>query len=143
MSKMIFVNLPVADLAAATRFYEAIGCTRNAMFSDDKASSMVWSDTITFQLLTREYFATFTSKPIPDARASCQVLLCVSVETRDGVDALVVAGEAAGGNAGVREPQDMGFMYNRAIEDPDGHILEIAWMDMNAFAGEGEETAAA
>lgn len=138
MSKMIFVNLPVADLAAATGFYQAIGCTRNDMFSDDKASSMAWSDTITFQLLTREYFSTFTSKPIPDAKASCQVLLCVSVDTRDGVDALVAKGEAAGGNASIREPQDMGFMYNRAIEDPDGHILEIAWMDMNAFADAGE-----
>lgn len=143
MSKMIFVNLPVADLAAATRFYEAIGCSKNAMFSDDKASSMVWSDTISFQLLTRDYFSSFTSKAIPDAKASCQVLLCVSVDTRDGVDALVAAGEAAGGNGRVREPQDMGFMYNRAIEDPDGHVLEIAWMDMNAFAGEGGETAAA
>lgn len=142
MPKMIFVNLPVADLAAATGFYEAIGCTKNAMFSDDKASSMAWSDTITFQLLTRDYFATFTSKPIPDAKASCQMLLCVSVDTRDGVDALVAAGEAAGGNAGIREPQDMGFMYNRAIEDPDGHVLEIAWMDMNAFAGADEAASA-
>jgi predicted lactoylglutathione lyase len=29
MPKMIFVNLPVNDLAAATRFYEAIGCKKN------------------------------------------------------------------------------------------------------------------
>lgn len=29
MSKSIFVNLPVADLAASTRFYEAIGCVKN------------------------------------------------------------------------------------------------------------------
>ena len=26
MAKMIFLNLPVADLATSTRFYEAIGC---------------------------------------------------------------------------------------------------------------------
>lgn len=52
MSKMIFVNLPVKNLAAATRFYEATGCNKNERFSDDKASSMVWSDTITFSNCT-------------------------------------------------------------------------------------------
>ena len=64
MPKMIFVNLPVKDLAASIRFYEAIGCSKNAQFSDENAASMVWSDAITFQLLTRDYYATFTAKPI-------------------------------------------------------------------------------
>jgi len=68
MPKMIFVNLPVTDLAASTRFYEAIGCRKNEQFSDDRAASMVWSDTITFQLLQRDYFASFTSKAVADAR---------------------------------------------------------------------------
>ena len=70
MSKMIFVNLPVADLAATTRFYEAIGCAKNEQFSDDKAVSMMWSDTVVFMLLKEEYFATFTPKQVTDARRS-------------------------------------------------------------------------
>jgi predicted lactoylglutathione lyase len=45
MAKMMFVNLPVADLAVATRIYEAIGCKKNPQFSDANAASMVWSDT--------------------------------------------------------------------------------------------------
>ncbi|RHW18764.1 lactoylglutathione lyase [Sphingomonas gilva] len=129
MSKMIFVNLPVNDIAAATRFYEAIGCTQNPQFSDDNASSMMWSDGITFQLLHRDYFATFIAKPVADAKASCEVLIALSCDTRETVDQLVQAGEGAGGNAGVRAPMDLGFMYNRAVEDPDGHVLELAWMD--------------
>lgn len=32
-----------------------------------------------------------------------------------------------------REPQDHGFMYGRSIEDLDGHIWEIFWMDSNAI----------
>jgi hypothetical protein len=71
MSRVLYVNLPVKDLAAATRFYEAIGCKKNDQFSDEKAASMVWSDTITFQLLTREYFATFTSKRVADGHGTC------------------------------------------------------------------------
>lgn len=132
MARMIFVNLPVANLAVATRFYEAIGCKKNPQFSDANAASMVWSDTITFQLLTREYFKTFTAKPISDAHRTCAVLLALSQDSRDSVNAGVEAAAAAGGKADVRERMDMGWLYNRAVEDPDGHILELVWMDMGA-----------
>jgi uncharacterized protein len=134
MAKTIFVNLPVADLAVATRFYEAIGCRKNQQFSDARAASMVWSDTITFQLLTREYFGTFTTKPISDAHRSCAVMFALLRDSRDSVDAVVEAAAAAGGKTDVRERMDMGWMYNRAVEDPDGHILELVWMDMAAMA---------
>jgi uncharacterized protein len=140
-AEMIFVNLPVTDLAASTRFYEAIGCHKNAQFSDHKASSMVWSDTITFQLLTREFFATFTAKPVADAHAACQVMLCLSRDSREAVDSLVGSAAKAGGKADVRAPIDMGFMYNRAFEDPDGHELEVVWL--NPAAMPGSKTAAA
>ena len=135
MPKMIFVNLPVKDLAAATRFYEAIGCHKNDQFSDEQASSMVWSDTITFQLLSRDYFSTFTPKPVADAHAGTEVLLALSHDSREHVDTVAEAGAASGGKADMREPLDLGFLYNRAVEDPDGHVLELAWMDMSQ-AGE-------
>jgi len=127
--KMIFVNLPVRDLGAATRFYQAIGCEKNPQFSDDKASSMAWSDAIVFQLLTREYFGTFVSKPVADARAACAVQLALSCGSRAEVDAFVQAAAAAGGRADTRKPMDLGWLYNRAVEDPDGHVLEAVWVD--------------
>lgn len=131
MPKMIFVNLPVKDLAVATRFYEAIGCVKNDQFSDEKASSMMWSDTITFQLLTHDYYKTFTSKPIADAHKTSGMLLALSQDSREAVDAITEAAGKAGGKADVREPQDMGFMYLRSFADPDGHVFEPAWMDMS------------
>lgn len=134
MTQMIFVNLPVTNLAASTRFYEAIGCVKNDMFSDDNASSMVWSDTITFQLLTHGHFANFTSRPIADAQATCQVLLALTRDSRADVDAIAEAAGKTGGTADVRDVTDMGFMYNRAFADPDGHIFEAVWMDMEAAA---------
>ncbi|MDK1493467.1 lactoylglutathione lyase [Sinorhizobium sp. 7-81] len=141
MPKMIFVNLPVKNIAASTRFYQAIGCQKNEQFSYDKASSMVWSDAITFQLLTRDYFATFTSKEIPDAHATCQVLLCLSCDSREEVDSLTETAAKAGGKADIREPMDMGFMYNRTFEDPDGHVVELAWMDPQAVMDGNAESA--
>ena len=136
MSKMIFINLPVKDLAASTRFYEAIGCVKNEQFSDHNASSMVWSETIVFQLLARNHYATFTDKPIADAHAANAMLLALSRDSREEVDAIVQAAAGAGGKADVREPQDLGFMYLRTFEDPDGHTFEPAWMNMEAMAGE-------
>jgi predicted lactoylglutathione lyase len=135
---MIFVNLPVQDLDAATRFYEAIGCAKNEQYSDTKASNMVWSDAIVFHLLTRDYFATFTPKPVADAKGSSEVLLCLSCGSREEVDALTKTASASGGRADVREPLDMGFMYNRTFEDPDGHVFELVWMDVKSMAA-GEQ----
>lgn len=135
MPKMIFVNLPVADLAASTRFYSTIGCRKNEQFSNEKASSMVWSDTITFQLLTRDYFSTFISKAIPDAHQTCQMLLALSCDSRDAVNAISAAAASAGGKADIRETMDLGWLYNRAFADPDGHVFETVWMDANALRG--------
>jgi uncharacterized protein len=135
MPKMIFVNLPVRDIAAATRFYEAIGCTKNPQFSDEKSASMVWSDTITFQLLTQDYFKTYLTKPIADARAATGVLFALSQDSREAVDAVVEAAKKHGGRADVREAQDLGFMYLRSFEDPDGHVFEPAFMDMSQLPG--------
>ena len=132
MPQMIFVNLPVRDVARSTAFYEAIGCTKDERFSGDHASAMVLSDTITFMVLAHDFFATFTPKPIANAHATTEVLICISRESRADVDAIVAKAASAGGKADIREKQDMGFMYSRAFEDPDGHIFEPMHMDLDA-----------
>lgn len=129
MPKTIFINLPVTNLSAATGFYEAIGCARNAQFSDERASSMAWSETITFQLLTRDYYATFSPKPIADAHKVSAALFAISCDSRQQVDAIVDAAVAAGGKGDIRERQDLGFPYGRTFEDPDGNVFEPMWMD--------------
>ncbi|HEU5050498.1 MAG TPA: VOC family protein [Gemmatimonadales bacterium] len=144
MSRMIFVNLPVRDLAAATRFYEAIGCEKNEQFSDDRAASMVWSDTILFMLLQRDYFATFTPKHVADAGRTSEVLLALSFGSRAEVDAFAEAAARSGGKADIRPRQELGFMYSRSIEDPDGHIFEPVWMNPDAvMAHAGDQSASA
>lgn len=134
MPKMIFINLPVKDLAAATRFYEAIGCTKNVEFSNDDVSSMMWSEEITFMLLKHAYFSTFTTKPIADAHATAAALIALSMDSKAEVDAITETAGKNGGKSDIRAPQDLGFMYGRAFEDPDGNIFEPVWMDMSASA---------
>jgi predicted lactoylglutathione lyase len=132
MAKLIFVNLPVADLPRAVGFYEAVGAVKNPQFSDDTAACMVFSETIHAMLLTHDKFRQFTTKAIPDARATCQVLLCVSADSRAEVDSTVARAGAAGGAVDPGPKQDHGFMYGRSFEDPDGHIWEVMWMDLDA-----------
>ena len=132
MAKLIFVNLPVTDLARSTDFYEAVGATKNEQFSDHTAACMVFSDTIHAMLLTHDKFRQFTPKAIADARTTSEVLICVSADSRDEVDGLVRKAISAGGKGDPTPTQDFGFMYGRSYEDPDGHIWEVMWMDMEA-----------
>lgn len=133
MAKMIFVNLPVKDVAKSTAFYEAIGFTRDPRFSNEMASAMQWSDEITLMILGHDFYSTFIPhKTIADSSKVNEVLLCLSFDSREAVDAITEKAGTSGGKADVREPQDMGFMYGRSFEDPDGHIFEPMFMDMEA-----------
>ena len=142
MEKMIFVNLPVSDLARSIAFYEAIGATADPVFRDESSQMMRISETICVMLLTHEKFGGFTSRKIPDAHETAQVLLALSEESRDAVDAVT---EKAGANGGTADPnpvQDHGFMYGRSYADPDGHIWQVCWMDMAAvMPADAEATA--
>ncbi|MDI6836462.1 MAG: VOC family protein, partial [Rhizobiaceae bacterium] len=64
-----------------------------------------------------------------------QTLIALSVETRDEVDQTVEKAAHAGGKADPNPMQDHGFMYSRSVEDPDGYVWEILWMDQAAAAG--------
>ncbi|GGD96316.1 hypothetical protein GCM10011390_13860 [Aureimonas endophytica] len=144
MSKLIFINLPVADLARSIAFYEALGARRNPQFSDETAACMVVSDVIHVMLLTHAKYRQFTTKPIADAREVSAVLLCLSAESLAAVDQAVSDAVGAGGRPDPTPTQDFGFMYGRSYEDPDGHIWEIMWMDVAAAEGAmgGAEAAA-
>ena len=134
MSKMVFLNLPVRDLTASTAFYVALGGTVNDQFSDEGAKSIMLSETIIVMLQTYERYRSYTQRPIGDARRESQLLIALSADSRDAVNALVDSTVAAGGRADPNPVQDHGFMFGRSIEDPDGYVWEAAWVDMGAHA---------
>lgn len=132
MPKMIFVSLPVQDLAASTRFYEALGFTRNPQFSDDASACMVWSEAIYAMLLTHAKWRSFTSRPFPPD-GTARSMLSLSIDSREAVDTLQAAAAAHGGQADANPPEDLGFMYSRDLADPDGHLWATFWMDPAAI----------
>lgn len=130
--QMIFVNLPVNDLAASRRFMEAVGASNEPKFTDDTAACMVMSDSIFFMLLTHDKYRQFTDIPIADLRKNSAGIFCLSRESREAVDATIEAGVAAGGTADPGPKQDYGSMYGRSLLDPDGNHFEFMWMDAAA-----------
>ncbi|HSI47445.1 MAG TPA: VOC family protein [Ideonella sp.] len=138
MTKMIIVSLPVADLPASIAFYKALGFEPNPQWTDDTGASMVWSETIQVMLLTHAKWRTFTERPFPPA-GTASVMLTLSLDSRDAVDAVNSAAAAHGGQADVNPVQDMGFMYGRDLADPDGHLWGAMWMDVSAMPGAAEQ----
>jgi hypothetical protein len=132
MPQLIFVNLPVRDLARSTAFYQAIGAAKDERFCDETGSCMLFSDTIHVMLLTHDKFRQFTPKPIADARTVSQVLLCISADSRAAVDELVAKAGAGGGGIDPSPQEDFDFMYGRSFEDLDGHLWGVTWLDLEA-----------
>ncbi|MCC2635902.1 MAG: hypothetical protein K0S48_3788 [Ramlibacter sp.] len=128
MARKIFVNLPIKDMERSQAFFRALGFSFNPQFTNEQGACMVISEDIFTMLLVEPFFQTFTKKPIADARKSTEVLVCLSCDSRDEVDALVKKAIAAGGTA-PNAPQDHGFMYAHGFEDLDGHVWELVWMD--------------
>ncbi len=131
MATMIFVNLPAKDLPKTMEFFGKLGFAFNPQFTDATAACMVVSESIYAMLLTEEKFQGFTPKPISDARQSTEVLIALSLDSRQAVEAMVAQAVAAGGRT-YAEPNDHGFMYQHGFEDLDGHIWELFYMDPSA-----------
>ena len=134
MPRMIFISLPVTDIPRSRKFYEALGFTINEKFSDETTACIVVSETIYFMILTHERFQGFSPKLLILPSTGAMSLIALSCESRAEVDTLTEAALKAGGKE-VHDPEDLGFMYSRAFEDPDGNGFGPMWMDPAAAAG--------
>ena len=128
MATQIFVNLPVKNLNRSVEFFTKLGFKFNPEFADETATCMIVSENIFVMLLTEAKFKTFTPKEICDATKSTEVLVCLSLESREEVDEMVREAVAAGGTTN-SEPKDYEFMWQHGFQDLDGHIWELIYMN--------------
>jgi predicted lactoylglutathione lyase len=128
MATKIFVNLPVKDLRKSIAFFTRLGFKFNPKFTDETATCMIVSEEAFVMLLTEAKFKDFTPKAICDATKSTEVLVALSTESRETVDAMVRDALAAGGKT-YAEPKDYGFMYQHGFQNLDGHIWEVFYME--------------
>ncbi len=134
MTTVIYINLPVADLNRSVAFFTALGFSFESQFTSDEAACLIIdADHIYVMLLTPEFFARFTRKPVADAATSSEVILALSADSRQDVDALTEKALSHGGSVS-NAPEDQGYMYSRSFQDPDGHLWEVLYMDEVAMA---------
>jgi uncharacterized protein len=134
MRRMIFVNLPVADLAVSRDFYTGLGFRLSEAYSDDQVAAIVVSDTIVVMLLTRDRFGDFVTGSVGDPRNGPTSIACLSAESPEEVDRLVGTAIATGGSAWLPKMEE-GPMYGHSFADPDGHVWEVLHMDVGAVDG--------
>lgn len=126
----IFVNLPVKDLNKSIQFFTKLGFTFNPQFTDKNATCMIVNENIFVMLLIERFFKTFTKKEITDSKKNTEVIVALSVDSKEKVDNIVNKAIAAGGKTS-NKPTDQGFMYGWSFQDLDGHLWEILYMDEN------------
>lgn len=135
--RMIFVNLPVKDPAASKEFFAALGFEHNPQFSDETNTCVVIDESIYVMCMSRERFGDFINGEIAPTDTT-EVLNALSCESREEVDDIRSKALANGGSEW-KPTMEQGPMYGASFRDPDGHVWELAYMDMAALAElEGE-----
>ncbi|HEU4790324.1 MAG TPA: glyoxalase/bleomycin resistance/extradiol dioxygenase family protein [Flavobacterium sp.] len=128
METQIFLNLPVKELNKSMDFFSQLGFSFNPKFTDDKAACMIIGDKSFAMLITEEFYKTFTNKAICDASKSSEVLISISVESREKVDE-IIAKVIKAGSSEYMVAKDYGWMYHRSFMDLDNHHWEVFFMD--------------
>lgn len=132
MSRQVFINLPIKDMARSQAFFKSLGFEFNPQFTNEQGACMIISKDHSYaMLLVEPFFQGFTKKTIADATKTTEVLIALSCESRQEVDEFVSKALAAGGTA-PNPKQDHGFMYSHGFTDLDGHTWEVFWMDSSA-----------
>lgn len=134
MKTSVYINLPVKNVARTTAFFASLGYSHNPQFSNETAVCIVISDTIFVMMIEEPMFKGFTPKTVVDAQQSTEVIVALTVENKEQVDALFEIAIAQGGTEA--RPTDVhDFMYLRSLCDLDGHLWEFF-----CFTGETAET---
>ncbi|PBJ11742.1 VOC family protein [Flavobacterium sp. ACN6] len=128
METKIFLNLAVKDLNKAISFFTELGFSFNPKFTNEKGTCLIIGKNINVMLLVEEFYKTFTNKEICNTAKASEVLISISMESREKVDDILEKAVKAGGTDYI-EPKDYGWMYQRTFLDIDGHHWEVFFMD--------------
>lgn len=128
MPKSLFINLKVESLDRSVAFFKALGFEFDPDFTNENAACMIINDECYIMLVIPSFFAGFTKKPIADAKSVTENLVAVSLDSNAAVDKLVKLAISLGAKEYI-DPEDLGFMYSRSIEDFDGHQWNFFYMD--------------
>lgn len=135
MKTDVFINLPVNDLNRSKNFFKKLGFEFKQQFSNEQAACIILNNESYVMLLQEKFFQDFTKNGIADTSQFTEVLLAISVGSKENVNSFLENAIKMGARE-AREPQDNNYMYGRSFHDLDGHIWEIFWMDPSGIPQE-------
>lgn len=133
MTKDIWINLPVKDVAKARDFFVAIGFAANPGpgNTEHSAAIKISSKNIILMLFEQNFFKNISGNELTDTSKSSEVLFSFDAESEEEVREIAAKIEKAGGNVFSKPAAFQGWMYGCAFCDLDGHRWNVLFMDFS------------
>jgi uncharacterized protein len=129
------VTLGVADVAASTSFYEALGLRRSSASND--AITFMRCGTIVLSLYNRSALAADAAVVDVGRSGFGGATMAMNLSTADEVDDVFAQWVSAGATA-LKSPQTVFWGgYSSYVADPDGHVWELAYNPYTTVGAEG------
>jgi uncharacterized protein len=134
--RLSLVSLGVADVAAATAFYERLGWQRSVANSNENITFFQLGGII-LGLYGGQALADDIGIEYSDRLGFNNITLAFNTRSREDVEAVLQEAEAAGGE--IIKPAEEAFWggYSGYFSDPDGHHWEVAWNPFFPIAEDG------
>lgn len=132
MTKQIWLNLPVKDVAKSKAFFSKIGFSFNEQHDTPSSTCMLVGDGKFVVMLFEELlFASFSQNKLTDTQGSSEILISIDAESAEEVNQLADKVNEAGGNVFGLPGESQGWMYGCGFADLDGHRWNVLYMDFS------------
>lgn len=135
MTKQIWLNLPVKNVAKAKDFFWKIGFSFNEQHDTPSSTCMVIGEGNFVVMLFEELlFKSFSQNELTDTQSSSEILISIDAESKEEVDALAEKVKEAGGTIFSPPAESQGWMYGFGFADLDGHRWNVLYMDFSKLS---------
>ena len=135
MTKQIWLNLPVKNVAKAKDFFWKIGFSFNEQHDTPSSTCMVIGEGNFVVMLFEELlFKSFTQNELTDTQSGSEILISIDAENKEEVDALAEKVKDAGGTVFSPPAESQGWMYGFGFADLDGHRWNVLYMDFSKLS---------
>jgi predicted lactoylglutathione lyase len=135
MTKQIWLNLPVKDVAKAKDFFWKIGFSFNEQHDTPNSTCMVVGEShFVVMLFEESLFTSFSQNKLTDTQSGSEVLISIDAESAAEVDELAKKVEEAGGTVFAPPAESQGWMYGFGFADLDGHRWNVLFMDFSKLS---------
>lgn len=133
MTKEIWLNLAVKDVANTQTFFESLGFLTNghAPNSETMVSMKFGEKDFIINFFREDVLNKFSGGRMDHNSSSTKVMISFDAENEAEVDDLLAKAEAAGGKIFGKGGYTDGWMYGGGFLDLDEHQWNILYMDMS------------